>query len=356
MQYQPLLDTALGLGFIYFAAALFGSGFVEWLANILKKRAKTLLVGLTSMLEPGTAIPDPVRDENLKLPRFYTATAKKEAALYHRALNEPRPAGVSPAGSAPAITAQMLIGHPLVQPFKKGDASARNSRNPSYIPADVVARALFDTIRTKTGADFTVDSQGHAIAPPGGPADPVSDMLKKLPDSLKESLLALYRSSQGSVTEFVGQIEKWYDAQMDRVNGTYTRWAKKWGVAAAVVIVLLTHLDSIAIAQDLWSDESVRAAVVASAVDTSCAPDSSSAGDQADCVKKQIDNLASDGLPIGPQQWLTPPGDFNAWLSMSAGFALSVVAISMGAPFWFGLMNKVVNVRNAGNPPESSGK
>jgi hypothetical protein len=36
------------------------------------------------------------------------------------------------------------------------------------------------------------------------------------------------------------------------------------------------------------------------------------------------------------------------------GWLLAAMAISMGAPFWFDLLGKVVNFRNAGSKPASS--
>jgi hypothetical protein len=36
------------------------------------------------------------------------------------------------------------------------------------------------------------------------------------------------------------------------------------------------------------------------------------------------------------------------------GWTMSAFAIMMGAPFWFDLLNKFVNVRNAGPKPPSS--
>lgn len=177
MQYQPVLDTALGLCFIFFAAALFTSGFVEWLANVVKKRAKTLLVGLSSMLDPQRSIDELQADDRSKMLRFYTPSARKEAALYYGALDTG-----APTRGEGAITAEMIIGHPLIQPFRNSHVSASHQRNPSYIPADVAARALFDTMRTRTGVVFTVDENGRAVAPPGGGADdPIQAMLEQLP-------------------------------------------------------------------------------------------------------------------------------------------------------------------------------
>jgi hypothetical protein len=36
------------------------------------------------------------------------------------------------------------------------------------------------------------------------------------------------------------------------------------------------------------------------------------------------------------------------------GLAISIMAVSMGAPFWFDLLNKLVNVRLVGNRPDPS--
>jgi hypothetical protein len=33
---------------------------------------------------------------------------------------------------------------------------------------------------------------------------------------------------------------------------------------------------------------------------------------------------------------------------------LTVFAVSLGAPFWFDLLNKLVNLRSAGKPPETA--
>jgi hypothetical protein len=41
-------------------------------------------------------------------------------------------------------------------------------------------------------------------------------------------------------------------------------------------------------------------------------------------------------------------------LSMIFGWLLTVIAVSMGAPFWFDLLNKLMNIRNAGGKPEKA--
>jgi hypothetical protein len=41
-------------------------------------------------------------------------------------------------------------------------------------------------------------------------------------------------------------------------------------------------------------------------------------------------------------------------LGVFMGWALTAIAVSMGAPFWFDLLGKVINVRNTGPKPASS--
>ena len=43
-------------------------------------------------------------------------------------------------------------------------------------------------------------------------------------------------------------------------------------------------------------------------------------------------------------------------LMMIGGWFISGIAIAMGAPFWFDLLSKVMNVRNAGKKGKQSSK
>ena len=45
----------MALIFMFYTAALISSGLVEWLANIVKKRAKYLLRGIQALLQGTTA-------------------------------------------------------------------------------------------------------------------------------------------------------------------------------------------------------------------------------------------------------------------------------------------------------------
>lgn len=44
----------------------------------------------------------------------------------------------------------------------------------------------------------------------------------------------------------------------------------------------------------------------------------------------------------------------NGWLQAIFGWLMTGVAVAMGAPFWFDILGKLINVRNAGKPISSN--
>jgi hypothetical protein len=44
------------------------------------------------------------------------------------------------------------------------------------------------------------------------------------------------------------------------------------------------------------------------------------------------------------------------WFERIIGWLLTIFAISLGAPFWFDVLNRFMNLRSAGKSPEEKGK
>jgi hypothetical protein len=77
-------------------------------------------------------------------------------------------------------------------------------------------------------------------------------------------------------------------------------------------------------------------------------------------LKTNMDQLKALGLPLG---WSNEPmennprgvpGSLEAWLLKLLGCLLTAAAVSLGAPFWFDLLNKFVVVRSTVKPHEKS--
>jgi hypothetical protein len=62
-------------------------------------------------------------------------------------------------------------------------------------------------------------------------------------------------------------------------------------------------------------------------------------------------------LPIGWSSAEIPPNGASSWLWLTkvAGWLLTALALSLGAPFWFDLLNKLVNIRHGMTKPEVKG-
>ena len=97
--------------------------------------------------------------------------------------------------------------------------------------------------------------------------------------------------------------------------------------------VVRAPADTIRIAEQLWRDDALRTAVAAAAEEAVAAGDLS-----------RIDERAElDTFPIGY------PDAFPAITARTiVGWLVTIAAISLGAPFWFDLLGKIVHLRASG--------
>jgi hypothetical protein len=69
------------------------------------------------------------------------------------------------------------------------------------------------------------------------------------------------------------------------------------------------------------------------------------------CVSQELDDLGAQGLLVG---WdVAKPADTSGLFSRILGPAITAAAASLGAPFWFDVLNRLGSLRNVGNKPKS---
>lgn len=331
-----VLDTTAGLAFMFFLVALTCSALVEFVANLVKKRSKYLLRGLRDLLEtPGDLAGPPGLAEKVKA---LASNASDERALYHNALRAD--ASNPETGSAPTATA--VMGHPLVRPFKQSGAGGVQNRNPSYLPAKTFAAALVDLLVPNAQGQTTLDEIRQAVLA----LDPSST-------PFKGALVALLNTAGADVNAFTTSVEQWYDNAMDRVSGSYKRWAKRWIIVIALVVASALQIDTIQVGSSLYSDGPLREAVVAAATNQTLCPQGQSLETTRACVKNELTTLhTTAGLPVGWSSVTTPPsGDVGGWLLKLLGWGLTALAASFGAPFWFEALSKLGSLRSTGAKP-----
>lgn len=193
-------------------------------------------------------------------------------------------------------------------------------------------------------------------------------------------------------------VETWFNDGMDRLSGWYKRNAQKLAYAIGIGVAIFMNGDTVALAQQLWRDPVVREALVVQAQDmvnnNTSAPQLST--DQLNQLKNQFNglnipfgwvgtpialdssggiagpdgevsytctlspNAATDvfGLAVAGQCYpvINAPhfNDLTGWVLKLIGLIISGIAAAQGAPFWFDILKKIINIRATGaNPSET---
>lgn len=255
--------------------------------------------------------------------------------------------------------------HPLIQSlfsesYTPRDASKprrileKGGNLPSYIPAKNFAVALMDIAARGPDTD----------AVSSDPASPIISLASIRMNVLnignpyvQRALLTAIDSAQGDLNKAQANIEAWYDSSMDRVSGWYKRatyWVLFW---IGLFVAILLNINTITIADYLYRNDAARAAIVKHA-ETAAADTSFQSRVRYNEAKKELDSLR---LPIGWEDgWGAPrPGlkgfyFWNDFLAVLLGWLLTAVAATIGAPFWFDLLNKVMVIRSTVKPHEKS--
>ncbi len=300
------LDIAIGLIFIYLMLALTCTAINELIAGWFDRRSKNLIMGIRNLLEDSTdnKRASSVKDETGLVGRFYS--------------------------------------HPLIRSLEEKGAP------PSYIPSRTFALTVLDLI---------------APSNPDGPKT-IADIraaLEKLPQdsNLRRSLLVLLDESGDDLKRAQANLEIWFNNAMDRVSGWYKKRTQTITLFIALFVVAAVNADTIRISRALSNDEALREALVAQAQEYVKTSPQAGASTAADSPQKRIEasvqELKQLGIPLG-YRGDEPSRDFNWWLSKILGLLLTAAAASLGAPFWFDLLNKFINVRAAGKSPDEMAK
>jgi predicted PurR-regulated permease PerM len=228
--------------------------------------------------------------------------------------------------------ASTLYQHPLISGL------AKNGGKPSYIPSRTFALAFLDVIAPQgTNAPRTTDEVQSAI--------------NNLPQPLKKALTTLFEEAGHDVEQFKTQLEVWFNNTMERVSGWYKRRTQWIQLVFAIVFAVCLNIDSVHVGQTLFAVQSpLREALVEQAK-----PFLASHNDTLEHVTAAISTVS---LPIGWAEFhwkgfrLSGPD----MLSRVPGWLITALAVSLGAPFWFDLLNKFINIRGAGKAPEEQPK
>jgi len=186
---------------------------------------------------------------------------------------------------------------------------------------------------------------------------------------------------QEANSRLVAKINSWFDQTIDRVSDRFTASTRIITVACSLIVVGAVQLDTIDVINRLSLDDHLREQLVAQAFELDKAQLNLAAEPPVQAGMPAEVNKAGDkpAAPIAPKdnQPAEPAASFNVELVKSnlrglqdsgliniigsskvdwwqhwqdvnpIGFLLSVVLVSLGAPFWYGALKNLLKLRSA---------
>lgn len=267
--------------------------------------------------------------------------------------------------------------------FRYGSDSSK-SKPPSYISSKSFQSILFDIL---LGNEIVEDQKLEDV------------LLEKIEalenEDLKKVLRQLWRDSDGKIEVFKKKVEGWYNSVMERATGWYKRSTQYILVGVGFTIAVVLNADTLAIYERLENNPEVaeRIASIAESVaqkDTITVNNAISAIEEVEGVDTSAASITIDTLAIDvadTEKDRMAKVDYNTkakeltavvdqinnyrsplgmgWKNVNfrelepidiatklLGWLVTALAISLGAPFWFDILKKVVNLRSSGKKPD----
>lgn len=259
--------------------------------------------------------------------------------------------------------------HPLIYSLFQGVYDAKQSRRtggalPTYIPAKNFAEALIDlTVRGTPDCASAASQDLSALT-----VQTLRQKASTLPNpQLARAVLIATDTAGDDLSKATKNLQDWFDSSMDRVSGWYKRNTHYWLLAIGFVMAAALNINALRIGEGLWRDKTLREALTQRAEATAQNPDYQRSLADSDGRAKDLSNTLADlktlNLPIGwtdtakrEAEGRLSTGSGAAWFVLVAlvGWMLTALAVSLGAPLWFDLLNKVIVLRSTVKPHEKS--
>ncbi|MBO9732036.1 MAG: hypothetical protein J7623_25565 [Chitinophaga sp.] len=376
------IDVALGLIFIYLLYSLLASVVQELIARIFNSRARVLTKGLRRMLEEDDHSKDLGWFGQFTFFNWFYELGWSVVYFF------------DPFHRSPFL--KQFYNTASIRHLGENSSAAR----PAYISPQIFSQAMVhllrSSIKTADNKPLTATAAATAITPQLTDTAAIQSALTQnylhLAPEVQDHLLQLFEDAQHDIPVFRLNMESWFNETMTRASGWYRKQTQTWLLCIGIGIAAIFNVDSIAIARILMKDKNVRTEMVQLA--TSRAPAYTAITDT--LVRKNVLHkdsafyrndtslrvFVNDTSLIGVYAMLrNDAGDARNVLGISrgcitdsssghatircgythpfqqnkglifAGWGITALAISLGAPFWFDLLGKVVKFRTA-TPPD----
>lgn len=323
-----ILDVLAGLVFIYLLYSLLATTIVEFIAGVFGLRARNLEWTIARMLSDQVFHETPLVN---KILLFFNGVGR----LFYRKRKN-------------------LLGVFFDLPEIKYSSEGGLFNQPSYLSNETFSRSLTEALK-KYG------QEGDSVL--FNDQEKIEAGLMKMKDEAGDSyrhLTILWQEASKDTTKFRSLIEAWFEQMNDRATGWYKRKVQLLLLFIGLFIAYWSNLDTIAMANRLATDNDARNQLVALALERAAQSEDSS--DIQKALKVAEDSLTSainDADKILGSGWSEGKTYAQKWChirnqNLGTGYLITALAISMGAPFWFDLLGKLVRLRSSLPQPTSN--
>lgn len=306
---SQVLEIAIGLIFIYLLLSLFASAINEMIASLFSLRGKNLISALKIMLENSDWVD-----------KFYDDLHIKKLSI--------RP-----------IMNKVGLKTP-----------------PSFISKETFSKTFLRLLKTGEQVESAIPSLKKGIEENFN-----HDSLKILKDFVEEA--------GENIEEFQQKLEDWYDEMMRQATEWYRSKVRFILFVVGVIIAISVNANTIQIVKKLSINPETRQALVnaaeqlhAQGKENVLPPENDNRDfkekiDDLSAKANQVLELTSTYSVLGIGWGEENVGKIkNIWdvLFLAAGWLITAFAISLGAPFWYDMLGRVVSIRSAAKTKSGS--
>lgn len=378
---SSMLDIAIGIIFVFLLLSIFATSINEVIQSLLRARGKLLLRGIQSLLDDSA-------DDGL-LEKVYNHG--QIFGLYHGPFDPKKPKNLPsyiPARNFALAFLDAVVDTHKAATVVKANADAQAAANAANLPAPAAQAA-------PTGGNNIAVIVDESLIIGQEVRDAANALAKnKLTEKIGKPLVSMIAMAGNDINKLQKNVEDWFNSGMDRVSGAYKYRTQTALFVIGLSMAVFINANTVGIVRQLSKDPTLRAAMVAAAQSAKdprvsaptqpqagAQPDAQTAAPQAgddqsiqqhiDATRKAFENVNSLGIPLGwpngephtfnalrhnlgsGAAWSALFQDGAAWEAL-LGWLLTAFAVTLGAPFWFDMLNKIMVVRSTVKPEEKS--
>ncbi len=240
------------------------------------------------------------------------------------------------------IIATTLLTHPLIRDGERRMGTVIHREELTKLLMELAAGTGPHKLDPAIQATLQQTLATHGIPNPKETLDNIRALTLRLEKSNPElsntarANLAILHEAE---SHFVGKINSWFDQTMDRVSQRFTASTRAVTFVCGLILAFALQLDSVALVNRISVDDALRQSLVSQA--------------------QKISDTASPGLPqsrdlYGPvidQGVISVPKYPEDLIRLAdvrhlVGILFTTLLLSLGAPFWYSALNKLLQLRS----------